>query len=111
MSLGSSLECVEKFECDIGEDIQLEDSGEDEDKQDYLEDNQDYLDDKQDYLDDNPTPGTGTGSVTGANNWLNTAFGLCLQNNLEERIKCQSVLMQKILGSIATVTNVVKESG
>ena len=34
MSLGSSLECVEKFECDIGEDIQLEDSGEDEDKQD-----------------------------------------------------------------------------
>ena len=97
MSLGSSLECVEKFECDIGEDIQLEDSGEDEDKQDYL--------------DDNPTPGTGTGSVTGANNWLNTAFGLCLQNNLDERIKCQSVLMQKILGSIATVTNVVKESG
>ena len=104
MSLGSSLECVEKFECDIGEDIQLEDSGEDEDKQDYLDDNQDYLD-------DNPTPGTGTGSVTGANNWLNTAFGLCLQNNLDERIKCQSVLMQKILGSIATVTNVVKESG
>lgn len=97
MSLGSSLECVEKFECDIGEDIQLEDSGEDEDKQDYL--------------DDNPTPGTGTGSVTGVNNWLNTAFGLCLQNNLDERIKCQSVLMQKILGSIATVTNVVKESG
>ena len=104
MSLGSSLECVEKFECDIGEDIQLEDSGEDEDKQDYLDDNQDYLD-------DNPTPGTGTGSVTGVNNWLNTAFGLCLQNNLDERIKCQSVLMQKILGSIATVTNVVKESG
>ena len=60
----------------------------------------------QDYLDEFNIPGTYKpssilASDTNANNWFNTAFGLCLEP--AERLRCQSIFMQKILASIATV--------
>lgn len=82
------------MECDSGDDVEIE-KEEEEVKQD------------QDYLDELEIPSSHKSSnlasdmdTSGnANNWFNTAFGLCLEP--AERLRCQSILMQKILASIA----------
>ena len=40
-------------------------------------------------------------SDASANNWCNTACGLCLESDAAERLRCQSVLMQKISALVA----------
>ena len=78
------------MKCDSGGDVEIEKEKEDK-KQD------------QDYIDDFQIPGSEKGSILAseANNWFNTAFGLCLESDAAERLRCQSVLMQKISALVA----------
>ena len=88
----SKLDCSEKLECDSGGDVEIE-KGEANQDQDH------------DYVEE--LPGSPKPSIIAqdrqdtGNNWFNTAFGLCLEP--EERSMCQSVLMQKIVSSIAVL--------
>ena len=88
----SKLDCSEKLKCDSGGDVEIEKEKEDK-KQD------------QDYIDDFQIPGSEKVSIlasdASANNWFNTAFGLCLESDAAERLRCQSVLMQKISALVA----------
>ena len=80
------------MKCDSGGDVEIEKEKEDK-KQD------------QDYIDDFQIPGSEKVSIlssdASANNWFNTAFGLCLESDAAERLRCQSVLMQKISALVA----------
>ena len=90
----SKLDCSEKLECDSGDNVEIEEEEE-------LKQDQDYLDEFKIPSSHKPSFLALDTSSANANNWFNTAFGLCLEP--AERLRCQSVLMQKIFASIATL--------
>ena len=82
------------MECDSGGDVEIE-----KDKEDAKQD--------QDYVDEFKISVNQKSSIlakdAGANNWFNTAFGLCLETAAAERLRCQSILMKKISALVATL--------